>query len=539
MQLPEGMPAGWDLADPVPEGVDLERLLAAADRYVPNEEEPDAEEKGGGSGRRVSAKDLLLQWAMERVELYCDGEETYADILIEGRRESLPIRSDRFGRWLRSLYFAQSQKGATQVSLTHAVDNLDAQAARAEQQRMYLRVASHDEKLYIDLWDDTRRVVEIDAEDWRVLEEPPPVRFRWAPNSRALPVPARGDAGEGIGALRSFLNVGDDDFVLCVAWLLAALRDEGPYPLLILTGEQGSAKSTAARLLSSLVDPAMPPTRAIPREERDLLIAARMRHVLAFDNLSGMPIWLSDALCRIATGAGYGTRSLYSNDEEMVFEASRPVILNGIENPAVRGDLADRSIIVRLKPIAEGARRTESEVMAAFEEARPRILGALLDGLSEGLRRYNSVKLERLPRMADFYKWAVACEGAYWPAGAFIAAYEGAQVSATEDVLEESPIGPALGRYLEEDGSFEGSAEELLTRLNRQRLKGIYGGWPTTGATLSKQLMRLAPLLRRQGYTVEPKRKRLWNGWKLEAPPDSAGPVKEAGEEQADESDDG
>ena len=280
--------------------------------------------------------------------------------------------------------------------------------------------------------------------------------------------------------------------------------------------------------------------RAIPREERDLLIAARKRHVLAFDNLSGMPIWLSDALCRIATGAGYGTRALYTDDEEMVFEASRPVILNGIENPAVSGDLADRSIIVRLKPIAEGARRTESEVMAAFGEARPRILGTLLDGLSEGLRRYNSVKLERLPRMADFYKWAVACEGAYWPAGTFIAAYEGAQVSATEDVLEESPIVQVLGRYLEEEDIFEGSAEELLKRLGDRRLdKGNDRGWPTTGATLSKQLKRLAPLLRRQGYTVEQKRKRLWNGWKLEAPPETAGSVEEAGEEQADESDDG
>ena len=253
-----------------------------------------------------------------------------------------------------------------------------------------------------------------------------------------------------------------------------------------------------------------------------------------------MPIWLSDALCRIATGAGYGTRALYTDDEEMVFEASRPVILNGIENPAVRGDLADRSIIVRLKPIAEGARRTESEVMAAFGEARPRILGTLLDGLSEGLRRYNSVKLERLPRMADFYKWAVACEGAYWPAGTFIAAYEGAQVSATEDVLEESPIVQVLGRYLEEEDIFEGSAEELLKRLGDRRLdKGNDRGWPATGATLGKQFMRLAPSLRRMGYTVEHKRTSQWNGWRLEAPPETAGSVEEAGEEQADESDDG
>ena len=518
----------------------MEKLLAAAERYVPNEEEPEADGKDGGPGSRASAKDLLLQWARERVDLYGDGEETYADVLIEGKRETLAIRSKGFRGWLRRLYWELTGKGAALEALSHVVESLDAQAARAEQQRVYLRVASHDEKLYIDLGDDTRRVVEIDLEGWRVLEEPPPVRFRCTPNTRALPMPLKGDDGEGIRALRRFLNVGDDDFVLCVAWLLAAMRDEGPYPLLVLTGEQGSAKSTAARLLRSLVDPAKPPTRAMPRDERDAVIAARRRHVLAFDNLSGMPIWLSDALCRIATGAGYGTRALYTDDEEMVFEASRPVILNGIENPAVRGDLADRSIIVRLKPIAEGARRTESELMADFEEMWPRILGALLDGLQEGLRRYNSVKLEGLPRMADFCKWAVACEGAFWPAGTFVAAYEGAQISATEDVLEESPIFPALRRCLEDTDSFEGSAEELLTRLDRQRLdKGNDRGWPATGATLGKQFMRLAPSLRRMGYTVEHKRTSQWNGWRLESPPETAGSVEEAGEEQADESDDG
>ena len=131
-----------------------------------------------------------------------------------------------------------------------------------------------------------RRVVEIDAEGWRVLREPPEVRFRRTQTTEALPAPGSGDAGEGIGALRGFLNVGDEDFVLCVAWLLASLRDTGPYPVLVLTGEQGSAKSTAARLLRSLVDPARPPTRGMPRDERDAVIAARRRHVLVFDNLS-------------------------------------------------------------------------------------------------------------------------------------------------------------------------------------------------------------------------------------------------------------
>ena len=421
-----------------------------AERYVPNKEEPEADGKEGGRGGRVSAGDELIRWTMECVELYRDGEETFADIQVDGHRETLAIRSKGFRQWLRRLCWKRTGQAASKEALSRAVENLDAQAEQAEKRKVNLRVASHDEKLYIDLGDDTRRVVEIDLEGWRALEEPPPVRFRWTSNSRALPVPARGDAEKGIDALSDFLNVEKDDFVLCVAWLLAALRDTGPYPLLVLSGEQGSAKSTAARLLRSLVDPARPPTRGMPQNERDLAIAAKWRHVLIFDNLSGMPTWLSNALCRIATGAGFGTRTLYSDDDETVFEGSRPVILTGIENPAIRGDLADRSLVIRLKPIAEKERRTETEVEEEFEKVRPLIFGALLEGLSEGLRRHGSVKPERLPRMADFCEWAAACEGAYWPAGTFMEAYDEAQASATEDVLEESPIVPALRRYLKE-----------------------------------------------------------------------------------------
>ena len=337
VQLPEGLPTKWDLADQIPDGLDLERLLAAADPHVASDEELDAEGEEGGPVGRVSARDLLLRWARELAELYCDGEETFADVLVDGRRETLAIRSTGFKRWLRRLYWERTGKGTAQEALGHVVENLDAQAARAEQRKVYLRVASNDGRIYIDLGDDSRRVVEVGVGGWRIMEEPPPVRFRRTPNLGALPVPVRGDAGQGIGALRSFLNVGDDDFVLCVAWLLAALRDTGPYPLLVLTGEWGSAKSTAARLLRSLADPASPPIRGTPKDERDAVIAARRQRVLVYDNLSGLPTWLSDVLCRIATGAGFGTRALYTDDEDMVIEVSRPVILTGIGNPVVRG----------------------------------------------------------------------------------------------------------------------------------------------------------------------------------------------------------
>ena len=523
VQLPEGMPAKWDLADPVPDGVDVERLLADAEPFALEEAEPDAEGEKGGRAHRSSG-DRLFQWATERTDLYCDGEDAYADVWMGGHRETLPIRSKGFERWLRRLYWERTGRGAPREALSHAQENLDAQAARARQRRVYQRTATHEGRLYIDLCDDSRGVVEIYSEGWRVLGDPPEVRFRRTKTAAPLPEPVKGDAGEGLSALSRFLNIGEGDFVLCVAWLLASLRDTGPYPLLVLTGEQGSAKSTAAKLLRSLVDPARPPTMGMPRNERDAVIAARNRHVLAYDNMSGLPTWFSDTLCRLSTGEGYATRALYTDDEEVVMEASRPVILTGIENPSVRGDLTERSITIRLAPIADADRRTESELMTTFEEVVPVIFGALLDGLSEGLRRYGSVRLERLPRMADFCKWAVACEGAYWPPGTFMDAYDDAQASATEDVIEASPIGPGLRQRLEGSPTFDGTATELLDRLNKHTQdEKNPRGWPANGSVMGKQLTRLAPSLRKLGYIAELRRTKRGNLWRLESPRQASG----------------
>jgi hypothetical protein len=198
---------------------------------------------------------------------------------------------------------------------------------------------------------------------------------------------------------------------------LAALCDKGPYPALALLGEQGSAKSTFATILRSLVDPNTAPLRALPREDRDLFIAANNAHVLAFDNISGMPNWISDTLCRLATGGGFSVRQLYTDQDEVLFDSQRPIILNGIEDYVTRADLADRSLFLRLHEILERDRKAEQTLMADFERERPRILGTLLDAVSHGLKRLPTVRLDRLPRMADFAKWATACETAIWPAG--------------------------------------------------------------------------------------------------------------------------
>lgn len=162
--------------------------------------------------------------------------------------------------------------------------------------------------------------MEIDAAGWRVIDTPP-MRFRRATGMQPLPVPI---SGGSVDALRSFLNVkSENDFVLVVACLLAALPDRGPYPVLALSGEQGSANSTLSAILRALLDPNTVPLRALPREGHDLFIAARNGHMLAYDNVSDLKVWTSDTLCQIASGGGFAVRRLRTDEDEMLFNATR------------------------------------------------------------------------------------------------------------------------------------------------------------------------------------------------------------------------
>jgi hypothetical protein len=307
----------------------------------------------------------------------------------------------------------------------------------------------------------------------------------------------------------------DDEFVLTIAWLLAALRPSGPYPVKALAGEHGSAKSMRANFLRALVDPNSVPLRAPPRSEHDVFIAARNSHVLAYDNASGLPDWLSDTFCRLATGGGFSTRELYTDQDEVLFGSKRPIILNGIDDIATRPDLADRSIVQTLAAISDERRKLETELWADFERKRPRILGALLDAVSHGLKTLPDVVLDRKPRMADFAVWVTACEGALWKKGTFLAAYTGNIQEAVETVLENDQVAAVLRAYIDmtSDG-FTGTAADLLKALNgvATEIQQQAKGWPKAPAVLGSRLRRIAPPLRKIGIDVafEREKRRRW-----------------------------
>jgi hypothetical protein len=290
---------------------------------------------------------------------------------------------------------------------------------------------------------------------------------------------------------------------LVIAWLLAALRPSGPYPLLAISGEQGSAKTVLSKFLRALIDPNVAAVRALPRDERELMIAANNGHVLAFDNLSGLSPWLSDALCRLASGGSFAVRRLYTDDEEVLFKAARPTLLNGIEDVIGRSDLADRAIFLTLGPIGEEQRRSETELWREFELARPAILGALLDAMAHGLRAMGSVQLACLPRMADFALWATACETGLWPAGTFRRAYTVNRKAAIEGMIETDPIAACVRELMSERSSWTGSAADLLRiTVERASQTGDNTGWPKNARALAGRLRRAQSFLRPLGVEI-------------------------------------
>ena len=345
------------------------------------------------------------------------------------------------------------------------------------------------------------------ADGWEVVDRPE-VQFQRPEGYLPLPVPSRGGS---IERLRPFLNVNDEDFRLLVAWLTAALRPVGPYPILSVHGEQGSAKSTLARVLRMLIDPQACPLLAEPASTLDLMVTALNGWLLAFDNITSIPDWLSDGLCRLVFGGGFAGRSLYSNSGRTVIHAQRPVILNGIEDFVKKSDLVDRTVFVHLPSILQSRRRSEGEFWSAFRAEHSRILGGVLDVMVAGLRELPSVKLPLLPRMADFAEWGVAVgRGLGWGEDSFLDAYGESRLEATKTSLEAEPLGELLLHLARTPFESECSATEMYQMFTRKVGQKVARSkaWPKSTPMFTNQLRRLAPELRAHGLFIGFKKER-------------------------------
>jgi hypothetical protein len=404
--------------------------------------------------------------------------------------------SDALRAKLARLYRAETGRTPGASALTDALNVLAGEALDAEAEPVYLRLAAHEASVVIDLARADGQAVIVRPSGWEVARRSP-VLFRRTALTGALPIPIRGGT---LAELRDLLNVTDSSWPLIVGFLVAALLPDMPHAILLLSGGQGTGKSCVARFLVLLVDPSAAPLRSEPRDLEQWQIQASGSWAVAIDNLSSIPVWLSDALCKAATGDGLVKRKLYTDGELAVLAFRRVVLLTSIDAGALRGDLGDRLLLVELEEIDKEKRRTEQEMDMLFAQRQGQLLGALLDALAAVLAKLPDVRPARLPRMADFARVLAAADAAAVTNGA-LDQFDGQQGRIAEEVIDSDPFGSALVDFLRARETWEGTATDLLRSMLPEGDEKLPHGWPKRNGVKGR-LKRLTPALAAQGVTV-------------------------------------
>jgi energy-coupling factor transporter ATP-binding protein EcfA2 len=426
--------------------------------------------------------------------------DSYASVKFKGHVETWPIASADFKRLIEYQYFVTYKMPIEKKELKELVALVDAKARfEGPQRKVFTRIGCGDDgSIVIDLANPNWQAVVITKQDWLVVDRSPVPLIR-KQGMMPLPVPERGG---DISLLDEHLNLaGSEDRILFLSMLLGSFHPNGPFPIVLIAGEQGSGKSTLCRIARALVDPSEAPVTTLPRDERNLHIAASKSWMQVYDNVSKIKPDFSDSLCRLATGAGLRRRKLTTDDVEMIFSSCRPVILNSIIQGLIEAnDLADRALIVRTKSLGDASKTAEESLNCKFEKNKPLIFGALLTGVSVALKNLPDVSTSGLPRMADFARWCIAGEtGLGLELGSFMRAYEANRTLITGSAVDASPIHEPILNTVRETGYWKGDVKSLYGELLRRR---SFDGdtWPKNHRAL---LDRIIPGLRREGIGIK------------------------------------
>jgi len=461
-----------------------------------------------------SQTDQLLELT-EHIELFVDqgGEIGYARMLNGAHHETWSLRSSGFRRLLTRAFYEAHHHVVHDHAFTEMLGLLEAKAQfDGGPREVFLRVGGDgDDVIYLDLANEAWESVKITAGGWSIVTDAP-VRFRRSRGMLPLPTPVPGGK---LTDVLEFLNVGRDPDIetFLLGHLIQSLRPHGPFQILELSGEHGSAKTCAIEVEKNLIDPSTPLTRGDVRDVRDLMIACRNGWLLPFDNLSNIPPWLSDNLCRISTGGGFSTRELRTDHDEILYDYVRPMILSGIGSVVNETDLLTRTAKVTLPQIPNRDLWDIDEWRGAFEAARPKLLGALCAAAATALRNKAKVQLAKKSRMLGAVRWIEAAAPALeWKAGRYVDAIDRSQTAAHAVALTDSPLIRPLNLLLGFSGNrWKGTASALLEKLTGYLSADLPSDpfyklprtWPTRPSVLSTQLRRLAPALRQVDIVIE------------------------------------
>jgi hypothetical protein len=447
------------------------------------EQQPEKEE-------RRNQGDRLIGYALEDVQELFTDQHGAPHALVDG--EPIPLTS-RCYSWLRRLMWEHEERAVNGEYLKTAAGTLAAHAEFSGGVReLHTRAAWHEGTLYYELG--PGRVVRVGSAGWGIAEKPQ-VLFRRLSNLKPLPDP---EAGGSLGVFADLVNLRNErNRRLFTAYLATVPLPHIGRPILNAAGAMGSGKTTLGRVVKRTWDPTAPET--VRLDPRDFLQKASHAYAVMLDNQNSIPEWASDTLCRLVTGEADSKRRLYTDDEDVIIELRRAVLLNGINVPTDRGDVLDRSLVVELDRIPDRERRTEEELWERFEAEHPKLLGAFFGVLAEAIALKPSIKLSRRPRLADWGEYAAAVyEVMGWGAEQFLEDWDDVVKVQNQATLDGSPVAQTVLKFMEDKTEYTASASELHKKLavvaedlgvERDR------AWPKSARWLWKRLKEVLPVL--------------------------------------------
>lgn len=460
--------------------------------------------------------------AVEHCDLFHDERnDGYAVTTHKKIRRTLKLRGREFRRWLAGTYYEATKRAANNEAISTALSVLEAKATfDGRMLELSNRFAMREGVIYIDMADENWRVIKVTAQSWEVMSKQP-VLFRRYSHQKALPDPVKGGKLPGIHnhlAIKS-----DDDKLLVEASLVACAFPDIPRPAITFHGPQGASKTTTARILKSLTDPSLTESIDLGKSPADLAQCLDHHGVPCFDNLTSIPGWAADLLCRAVTGGAFSKRELYSDDSDIILSFKRLMIVTGINIPTHAPDLLDRLLLIELERIAPDKRMDEATFWAQFNADKPKLFGALLDAIAGTLKHLPMVKLDRMPRMADFAR--IACAYAeYAGIGSekmldIIMQHTARQ---TQEVLDSDPVATAIRDFVQKHGTWTGTAGELLVLLNAMPPVQKPDGWPKQANKLTRKINVLHATLNEVGISVRRDRTGTNRKMTLESSADSS-----------------
>lgn len=335
----------------------------------------------------------------------------------------LETNTSEFQKYIIGLCETVFDQVFTIQDIKQATGSINSYIARyGERKDIRLRTAynQQDDSIYIDLCSKANEVIQINADGFKVIPMVEcPIIFKRDKEMAELPKPIYRPDQQDYKLLQKYLNyANEDDFKIITSFLLASNAPVINQPILSVTGEAGSGKTTLMTVLSELIDPhktSNKKTDQVVKVKRqfssdEYAVLKQNSYLLPIDNLSGISGDLSDAICMTVTGGSVKGRKLYSDGEHITLSLSGVVILNGINEMIKKPDLVNRSLFVDL-PQIKADKRKELELWSDFEKDKPYILGSLYNAIATGFKNRKMIveSPEKDYRLTGFREFIAKC----------------------------------------------------------------------------------------------------------------------------------